>query len=190
LVILGKDAYLLEAMRLVSEQVPDIGALPDILIYKDPKVTPRAWEVKLREKYGARVIDATEVRANQRECIPCFSFWDINDLIDIEPQEGSTYIYSSSEAYNEEQQMDLRRLRNWLRHFGMRFVGDPEGREKGVHASGHASGPDLLRLIRRIRPKILIPIHTENPEYFAAHLEGEGIDVRLPKQGEGMLLAP
>ncbi len=187
LVILSKDAYLLEAMRLVLEEVPDIRALSDILIYRDPKATLRTWEEKLREKYSARVIDATEVRANQREYILCFSFWDVNDLIDIEPKEGA-YIYSSSEAYNEEQQMDLRRLRNWLAHFGMRFIGDPEGGEEGLHASGHASGPELLRLIRGIRPQILIPIHTENPGYFAAHLEGEGIEVHIPEPGEHLLL--
>jgi len=187
LVILSKDAYLLEAMRLVSEQVPDIGSLSDILIYRDPKATLRTWEEKLRDKHSTKIVDATEVQANQDEYILCFSFWDINDLIDIEPREGA-YIYSSSEAYNEEQQMDLRRLRNWLGHFGMRFIGDPEGGEEGLHASGHASGAELLRLIREIRPKILIPVHTEYPEYFAAHFQGEGIDVRLPKQGESIQL--
>jgi len=189
LVILGKDAYLLEAMRLVSDDVPDIGSLSDILIYRDPKAKLAFWEERLRKKHSSRTVSGADLRANQGEFILCFSFWDIKHLIDIEP-EGGLYIYSSSEAYTEEQVIDLKRLRNWLRHFEMHFVGDPEGGQKGLHASGHASGPDLLKLIRGIRPKILIPIHTENPEYFAAHLEGEGIDVRLPKQGEGMLLAP
>jgi len=189
LVILGKDAYLLEAMRLVSDRVPDIATFSNILIYKDPKATLPAWEEKLRKKYSDRIVDATEVRTNQRDYILCFSFWDVNDLIDIEPREGM-YIYSSSEAYNEEQQMDLRRLRNWIRHFGMQFVGDPETRTVGLHASGHASGPELLGLIRRIKPKILIPVHTEHPQYFAAHLEGEGIEVHIPEEGKTIPLAP
>jgi ribonuclease J len=183
LVILGKDAYLLEAMRLVSDDVPDIGSLSDILIYKDPKARLPFWEEKLRQRYSPRTVDGSHVRTNQGECILCFSFWDIKHLIDIEPQEG-VYVYSSSEAYSEEQQIDLKRLRNWLDHFGMKFVGDPEGREEDLHASGHASGPDLLKVIRGIRPRILIPIHTLNPGYFAAYLEGEDIEVHIPKLGE------
>jgi len=188
LVILGKDAYLLEAMRLVSDDVPDIGSLSNILIYRDPKAKLPFWEEKLRQKYGSKTICGADVRTNQGEYILCFSFWDINDLIDIEPQ-GGLYIYSSSEAYTEEQQIDLKRLRNWLDHFGMKLVGDPEGGEDGLHASGHASGPDLLRIVRGIKPKVLIPIHTLDPGYFAAHLEGEGIEVHIPKLGEAIRLA-
>jgi len=189
LVILSKDAYLLEAMRLISDDVPDIGSLSDIFIYRDPKARLAFWEERLRQKYSSRTVSGADVRPNQGDCILCFSFWDIKHLIDIEP-EGGLYIYSSSEAYTEEQVIDLKRLRNWLDHFGMRFAGDPEGGEEGLHASGHASGPDLLRIVRGIRPRVLIPIHTLDPGYFAAHLEGEGIQVRIPELGEEIRLGP
>ncbi len=119
LVILSKDAYLLEAMRLVLEQVPDIGTLSDILIYRDPKATLRIWEEKLREKRSTKIVDATEVRANQGEYILCFSFWDINDLIDIESKEGA-YIYSSSEAYNNPHPRSQRESRILCRPPGRR----------------------------------------------------------------------
>ena len=106
----------------------------------------------------------------------------IPDSVDV------VYICFSSQAYSEEQ-IDPKRLRNWLDHFGMKFVGDPEGGEEGLHASGHASGPDLLRIVRGIKPKVLIPIHTLDPGYFAAHLEGEDIEVHIPKLGEKTRLA-
>jgi ribonuclease J len=70
----------------------------------------------------------------------------------------------------------------------MRFVGDPDEGEEGLHASGHASGPDLLEIIRTIRPRILIPIHTVDAEYFVTSLADEGIEVRVPRPGEEMLL--
>jgi ribonuclease J len=188
LLILSKDAYLLEAMHLASPQkVPDIMNSPDIMVYKDPKAALPSWERELRERYDSKVVGAEDVRQQHGECILCFSFWDVNDLIDIEPV-GGVYIYSSSEAYSEEQQMDLRRLRNWLKHLDMRFVGDPEVGDDGLHASGHASGPDLLEIIRTIRPRILIPIHTLDAEYFVTNLAGEGIEVRVPRLGEEMLL--
>lgn len=188
LVVLGKDAYLLEAMHLASpERVPDILNSPDILVYADPKAALRPWERELRERYGSRVLGADDVREQQGECILCFSFWDVNDLIDIEPVDG-VYIYSSSEAYSEEQQMDLKRLRNWLRHLDMRFLGDPEDGDEGLHSSGHASGPDLLEIVRTIRPRALIPIHTEDAGYFVTNLATEDIQVRVPSLGEEIIL--
>lgn len=36
------------------------------------------------------------------------------------------------------------------------------------HTSGHASVEDLQRLVRAIEPAIVVPIHTESPEQFAA----------------------
>ena len=84
--------------------------------------------------------------------------------------------------------MDLRRLRNWLTHLDMCFVGDPEAGDEGLHASGHASGPDLLEIIRSIRPRVLIPIHTLDSNYFVTNLAGEGIEVRVPCPGEEILL--
>jgi len=194
LVILAKDAYLLKAMRYASQEVPDIKSDKVIYIYKDAKAQLDRWKKDIQNEYQAKLITPEEIRNHQDSYILCFSFFDINELPDIMPQEGSIYTYSSSEAHNEEQAMDLRRLHNWLGHFGMKGIGlpveklnweVPEG-ERGLHASGHASGPELLNLIRNIAPKTLIPIHTENPDYFARNLEGTGIEVRLPGYGERM----
>jgi len=184
LIVLPKDAYLLDAMRLASPAVPNIEAIQDILIYADPRARLEAWEKELRQRYASKMVGPEEVRAQQGECILCFSFWDVNDLLDIEPREA-TYIYSSSEAYNEEQEMDLWRLGNWLEHLGMRFVGNPMAEpEAGLHSSGHASREDLVEMVRHIQPRCLIPIHTEKPEEFCVALAADGIEVKLPKEGE------
>jgi len=202
LVIMAKDAYLLKAMRYVSPEVPQIESDRVIRIYEDVKGQLDRWEREIRHEYQAKLVTAEEIRNSQDSYILCFSFFDINELPDIMPQKGSIYIYSSSEAHNEEQAMDFRRLHNWLKHFGIRAVGLPvqqdDGEwvippnERGLHASGHASGPELLDLIRNIAPKTLIPIHTEitredkDPMYFARNLEGTGIEVRLPEYGKEM----
>jgi mRNA degradation ribonuclease J1/J2 len=79
-----------------------------------------------------------------------------------------------------------------LRYFGFRSVGLPEEKdgkwdisdnEKGLHASGHASGTDLLDIVRDIQPSKLIPVHSEYPEYFAQNLSGSDIEVILPAPG-------
>jgi len=181
----------LEAMRLASPDLPDVAQDEHLVVYADVKSAPRPWEERLRNRYrrDGRLIGASEVRGDPEGYILCFSFFDINDLVDIEPEEAS-YIYSSSEAFNEEMEMDLRRLRNWLDHFRIRFVGDPDdpSADKRLHASGHASGRDIIDLIRRIRPQVLIPIHTEKPELFAKGLTGTGIKVCLPEKGKPIRL--
>jgi len=55
--------------------------------------------------------------------------------------------------------------------------------EKGLHASGHACGSDLLEIARQIRPEILFPVHSEHPDFYIEHLSGSGIDVILPAKG-------
>ncbi|MBM3133606.1 MAG: exonuclease, partial [Chloroflexi bacterium] len=172
-VIMGKDAYLLDAMHLASERVPSISDFPDILIYKDFKSRLPSWESEIHRRYADKLVLPPQVRENAGNLILCFSFADMLDLIDIAPRVG-TYIYSSSEVFDEEGATDMRRLSNWIDHFGLKRIGLPRAElnweipeeEKGFHSSGHACGPDLLDLIRRINPKTLIPIHTEDPGYF------------------------
>ncbi len=197
LVIMAKDAYLLDAMHLVSEEVPSIRDMPDIMIYKDFKSRLAVWEAEIHRYYDDKLISPSNVRGNAHNIILCFSFWDINDLIDIMPPSGGTYIYSSAEVFNEEGAMDMRRLANWAAHFGMKAIGLPREEldweipedEKGFHSSGHASGTELLELIRRINPQTLIPIHTEHPEYFVENLKGTGIEVCVPIEGQTMMFS-
>ena len=54
--------------------------------------------------------------------------------------------------------------------------------EKGLHASGHACGPDLLRVAREIQPEVLIPVHSEKPEFYVDNLSDSGIKVILPAE--------
>ena len=95
-------------------------------------------------------------------------------MLDIRPQNG-TYIYSSSEAFEEESEFNFIRLNNWLKHFGFEVHGfeiiEKLGQQKpefikGFHASGHAAKSDLMRAIETIDPDYIIPVHTENPNWF------------------------
>lgn len=179
LVITPRDAYLLEALYLAEPELP--GLWGDVLIYQERRGKRDKWEKGLWERHKGRAIRAEDMRGDLGRFILCFSFWDVNELIDLAPR-GGAYIYSSTEAHNEEQVLDLRRLENWVGHFGLALRGHPE-RERGFHASGHASGEELLALIRQVRPRYLVPIHTEHPEYFAAGLAGTGIEVMPPEYG-------
>lgn len=60
--------------------------------------------------------------------------------------------------------------------------------EPGYHASGHASGPELVEFVRRARPRWLIPVHTEHPEHWQGELEDTGIQVMLPSYAQPLHL--
>jgi len=49
-------------------------------------------------------------------------------------------------------------MNNWIKHFGLDF--------HQLHASGHATGKQIMNIIKEINPKVLFPIHTEYPELF------------------------
>ncbi len=185
LVILPKDAYLQDAMCLVSKEIPSLDACPDVFIYKDPGAEGN-WEKDLWEKRQGKMVTAGDIRQQPGGFLLCFSFWDVKNLIDIDP-DGGLYLYSSSRAYDDEQKIDMQRLHRWVEHFHLRFAGDPEAGER-LHASGHASGPELIEMIRKVSPKVLIPVHTERPEYFWQNLQGSGIDVRHVERGQEIAL--
>jgi len=193
LTILPKDAYLLKTMRLLEPEIPDIAQEDAIVIYQETTASksPDSWLRNIYQDYSSKVVLAKDVRSNQGDFILCFSFWDLNELPSIQPWPGSLYVFSSSEPHNEEQEMDFWRLHHWLERFQLRAFGLPVQRngeweipeeEKGLHASGHACGPDLLRIAREIKPEVLIPVHSEKPEFYVDNLSDSGINVILPTE--------
>lgn len=196
LAITPKDAYLLKTMRLLDETVPDVAADRNIVICQDPtsKKSPDIWQRNICKECDSRIVVADDIRSAQDQIILCFSFFDLNELSSIAPGPGSLYVYSSSEPHDEEQQIDFRRLHNWLDYFGIKSFGlpaeDGDGEwstpesERGLHASGHACGPDLLRVVREIQPDMLIPVHSQHAQIYADQLKGEAVRVVLPSAGE------
>jgi ribonuclease J len=115
------------------------------------------------------------VRHSPEKYLLCFSLFDLKHLLDIKPSGGS-YIYSSSEAFSEEQAFDFQRLTQWLKYFNLKPVGyamhgDVPHFIKGFHASGHLSQDDLIKVIDQIDPDNIIPIHTGNRDWFKQRFE-------------------
>jgi ribonuclease J len=194
LAILPKDAYLLKTMRLLEPEIPDITHDNNIVIYLDTIAAknPDYWMRNICKDYDNKTVVAGDVHRAQDEFVVCFSFWDLNELPSIQPRPGSLYVFSSSEPHDEEQEIDFRRLHTWLDYFKFKGFGLPVEKdrkweipeaERGLHASGHASGPDLLEIARKINPEILIPVHSEHPEYYVDNLAGTSIAVKLPEPG-------
>ena len=101
---------------------------------------------------------------------------DLN-LFKLKPLPGSLYIFSTSEPATEEEEFNLEREVNTAQLLGLLFY--------HVHASGHASPLDLMEMVRQIKPKKLIPIHTEVPNAFVK-IFSECSDVVIPQKGKAI----
>jgi len=113
--------------------------------------------IKCRLDHG-NIVTAEEIRERQQDYMVVLNFWYFNNLVDLRPAEGSSYIHSLSEPFNEEMEISFERMMHWLDYFGLGF--------HQAHCSGHASGANLEKLINEINPGRIYPIHTEHPEIF------------------------
>lgn len=165
LVVTTKDAYLLEQMHVVDPNIPAPNE-EGLAVLRTPRASGRTWEQELLEQYETQVVDAAAIRRAPGGYILCLSYWDITALVDLEPFSG-TYIYSASEAHDEEQRIDHQRLAHWLDYFHLDKVGGLPGAEKGpFHASGHIDGPGMEWVIGTINPAKLLPVHTQQLGWF------------------------
>lgn len=189
LVIGIKQAYLLELLKGVEgSNAPTIDD-ENLLIYGKKK----SWglvaeEVSLEEKqkdYATWEREFLEkenfathkdISDMQGEVVFYLDNFSIQELVNIKPVDGSCYIRSMCEPFDLEMEIDWKRIKNWLEHFNLKEIHQ-------IHASGHASGEEIVDLVKTISPEKLFPIHTEKPEEFKKLLKGSGIEIVEPKVG-------
>ena len=70
--------------------------------------------------------------------------------------EGGLLVYSMWSGY--QQQPGMSRFLKACEEMGLRFI--------TLHTSGHADAETIQRLIARVNPSEIIPVHTENPQWF------------------------
>lgn len=120
----------------------------------------------------AHVVTPDEVRARPSEYLLSLNLFTMNNLFDLFPDRskaGGLYIHSQTQPHNDDMEQDQFRLQRWLMAFNLNA---PDHVPKRTHVSGHVSEDDLHHILDDLRPKLLVPIHSENPEmtrdrYFA-----------------------
>ena len=70
--------------------------------------------------------------------------------------EGCTLFYSMWEGYKKEK--NTKEFLEFMEEKGVKII--------SLHTSGHADEKDFDKLIKKVEPKIIIPVHTENSEWF------------------------
>jgi ribonuclease J len=107
-------------------------------------------------------IDYRDVKADQQNLVFYCSDFKMQDLIDIKPDNGSSYIRSLTEPFDTEMELKEEQVKNWLEHFG---IISSEKDWYQVHVSGHGDGTQIKKVIDGSHAKNLIPIHTQHDEY-------------------------
>jgi ribonuclease J len=119
------------------------------------------WE---REFIGnANSVDYRDISSKQQEYMFYCSDFKLQELIDVRPQEGSSYIRSSTEPFDDEMRFDHERIKRWLVHFGLLRKDDDWN---VTHVSGHGSKEQIRHVVQETKAKNVVPIHTVHEDYF------------------------
>jgi ribonuclease J len=163
LVIDTKLAYIIDNLK------DKITALPDVLKDKNIKVYFRisktctfcekdyfVWE----RPYMQNMITYKEIAKKPKNYVMHLSFFKLIELVYLQPK-NADFIYSSSEHFYEGEDNEEQRTvwENWMKHFGINF--------HKAHCSGHASRDDIIETVKKINPKVLIPVHTQAHDEFS-----------------------
>ncbi|MEM2918857.1 MAG: MBL fold metallo-hydrolase [Candidatus Altiarchaeota archaeon] len=172
LVINLKQAYLLKLFENSGISAPKIDD-ENIRIY----IPRKGWGVFRDERFDDRIqqqdyeywereflehpnaITAREINKEQEAFIFRCDFFELKELIDIKPKKDSSYIRSICEPFDIEMELNLEKVENWLKHFGLFPYSQ-------IHASGHLSGEELKEVIEEISPEKIFPVHTSKQEIF------------------------
>jgi len=161
-VVSTKVAHLLESLKGDRRiAVPDPMTDPSMLVYvRQGMSKPLAHDRHYIDLLGRHdhVVDWKHVSKNQDRMIFHTDFSQLTELIDIQPKQGSLFIRSKSEPFEED---DLQEpvLMNWIAYFKLDF--------HQIHASGHANMEEIFWMVKEIAPKTVIPVHTEHPQLFS-----------------------
>ncbi len=118
-----------------------------------------------------------KIAANPGRWLVAFSFFDANELVDLRKGSAEGLALLLQRGARGGAGVRFPPPQNWIDWAGMRSIGfeveGPAGTTRFTgefHASGHAPEGDLLRLVERANPRLIIPVHTENPARYAAAL--------------------
>jgi ribonuclease J len=176
-------AWILEKIKIISSSIPNID-------WGDVKVIKKfggSYYQKLQEnkeyfkgftsKVFDNVVEIDDIKANPQNYFLKISPWHIQKVLYYIEVDTSNIIYSQWLGYLKEEFSNidtvelfknLQENNNWVY----------------AHTSGHADLPALQKFASSLKPKKLIPIHTEFKDKFAEYFEnvmiledGESFDI-------------
>lgn len=167
-VVSAKTAHLLKSLGEDPRiRLPDVMRDKNLLVYKRELKRYSNWE----KEFDKKAVDAEYVHQNQDKLILQLDFHHFNEFVDLNPKRGSEFIHSKSEPF-EEDDIEDEVKHNWLKRYGLHH--------RQYHASGHCSMEEIKSILEDMNPKIVVPIHCEEPGLFKRIAK----KVKLPVKGK------
>ncbi len=115
----------------------------------------KAWERPFLSRDNA--ITYKDLQKKPSAYVVSMTFWEINQLTDIKPK-NAIWIKSNCEPFCIEMELDEDRKNHWLEHFKVKKF--------SAHCSGHACGDEIKKMIKEIKPEVVVAVHTEKEGEF------------------------
>lgn len=114
--------------------------------------------------------DLEAVRADPRGHCLQLGFDSLPLLVDLQAPKGSVWIQCGGPPFGSFDPASAV-LEAWCARFGLEL--------RTVHSSGHSRPSDIVRTVREVRPRVVLPVHTRAPEALVV----VGIRSFLPQAG-------
>ena len=101
------------------------------------------------------VVDLSSLKCRPKDFMLELPYDRLVELVDLEPASGSIYIHSNGDPLGPFDP-NWTNLQFWLHSFDVSFL--------SIGTPGHASRGDILSIVNTISPRVLMPIHSFNPE--------------------------
>lgn len=109
----------------------------------------------------SNAVNFLDVEKKQSEYIFYCGDYQLQQLIDVRPKEGSVYIRSMTEPYDKDSIAQEERVKCWVKDFHLVSREEDWAR---IHASGHGYQEEIRMIIEGSHSHCLVPVHTENEE--------------------------
>lgn len=167
------DLYTAAVLEATGNKNIPQSAWPDVALYVPQaqriQVKENAW-FDLLKRHSTNRIFIEHLKQASRKSTLLFRPLHRFDIERGECLQGATYIYSQWEGYWERGSYDM--VKDWLLKHSIP--------KHNIHTSGHASPRELKKLVKALRPRKVVPIHSFFPEKYPglfpnveAHNDGE-----------------
>jgi ribonuclease J len=113
------------------------------------------------------------------------SYWNMTDLFDLFPDRATAnglYIHSQTQPFNDDLELVMFKLKRWIDAFHLKGP-------MHTHVSGHADEATVHAILESLKPKTLVPVHSEAPGMTADwYSHRSGHKALLPHPGQALTL--
>ncbi|MGE0157058.1 MAG: MBL fold metallo-hydrolase [Geobacter sp.] len=158
-------ANVLETLAVKARLPHPSPAFDDVKVYFPATITRKLKRLGKEDqfiKYGRFKMTPQQLSDRQSETVMLIRPSVLDYIKKLKNIDGAKVVWSQwggylSESYNK-------KLLDFIHEHGMELI--------TIHTSGHASVDTLRNLVESVRPKQVIPIHTNTPERFSQILNG------------------